>query len=493
MANMPRKHKLVPVASMVSVTSNDTEHPDCDISRGTIQKTTTGAASQEPVTPAQRYMTFKRDRLDQIIPIMLASLLSSLLALLALLALLITPTQCQQLASDPGTAGPPLEVVHLFHDQFPTGFAISHTGRMFSSYPAALVAANIGGYTLAELTANSTETPYPNADINTPPMGRINTTTTPPSTVNSADRLISVQGIAIDGNDTLWLLDIGRVIDHTGTLLPPAPGGPKLVAIDLATDTVAKTITFPTAVAGAVSYLNDLRIDLSPHLSASGHGIAYITDSSADGKNGLVVVDLGTGDAWRRLDTDFRTQGEAQHFVSVWGEPSYKLDPQGNPSYDETGADGIALSADGATLFWSVTGSRNLFAVPTAKLRDRSPNAELRARQAVQSLGQKGVSDGIDADDHDVVYCGNFEQNGLSTFDAKTGEVEVYVRDPRIGWTDAIVVGWDGYVYFNENQLWRTPGYAGGVEQSVQGDRTVRPFPLFRVPTLGNGTKAPLM
>lgn len=30
----------------------------------------------------------------------------------------------------------------------------------------------------------------------------------------------------------------------------------------------------------------------------TGQGVAYITDSSQEGRNALVIVDLGTGKAW---------------------------------------------------------------------------------------------------------------------------------------------------------------------------------------------------
>lgn len=42
------------------------------------------------------------------------------------------------LVTDPGVYGPALELVHLYYDEFPTGIAVSSTGRMFSNYPGAL-------------------------------------------------------------------------------------------------------------------------------------------------------------------------------------------------------------------------------------------------------------------------------------------------------------------------------------------------------------------
>lgn len=52
----------------------------------------------------------------------------------------------------------------------------------------------------------------------------------------------------------------------------------------------------------ADTYLNDVRFDLTPSITASGQGVAYITDSSMEGRTGLIIVDLGTGEAWRHLN-----------------------------------------------------------------------------------------------------------------------------------------------------------------------------------------------
>jgi hypothetical protein len=100
-------------------------------------------------------------------------MLSTLFAAASLLPLLASS---QQLIEDPGKAGPALEVVHLYYDEWPTGIAVSSSGRKFSNYPGALDKNNTnngsnGKYTVAELTSNSTEAAYPNADWNNPPGG----------------------------------------------------------------------------------------------------------------------------------------------------------------------------------------------------------------------------------------------------------------------------------------------------------------------------------
>ena len=59
----------------------------------------------------------------------------------------------------------------------------------------------------------------------------------------------------------------------------------------------------------------------------------------------------------------------------------------------------------------------------------------------------------------------------------------VFARDPRIGWTDTFAVATDGYIYFTENQLWRTPMFYPGT------DRRIKPHVLYRSKLPGNGTK----
>jgi hypothetical protein len=95
-----------------------------------------------------------------------------LVATVSLLPLLTS----SQLVEDAGKSGPALELVHLYNDEWPTGIAVSSSGRKFSNYPGALDKNNTnngsnGRYTVGELTGYSTEVPYPNAEWNNPPGG----------------------------------------------------------------------------------------------------------------------------------------------------------------------------------------------------------------------------------------------------------------------------------------------------------------------------------
>lgn len=210
----------------------------------------------------------------------------------------------------------------------------------------------------------STEQPYPSVQINSPLGGAINYTTSPPTGANYQNYLIGVQSVVVDSANRLWILDTGRALTPDGTLVYATYGGPKILAVDLSTNQVIQTIVFPQTVAYPDSYLNDIRFDLRSEITSSGKGVAYITDSSSEGRNGIIVVDLGTGKSWRHLDRLSKTHPLDQFVAYVWGVVIYYAPPRLPYTYTNFGADGIALSADGATLYWKVVAGRYLYSIP---------------------------------------------------------------------------------------------------------------------------------
>jgi len=99
-----------------------------------------------------------------------------------------------------------------------------------------------------------------------------------------------------------------RTVDHDRVARLHLPGGPKLVCVDLTRDEVVQTILFPPDVALPTTYLNDVRFDLR----RGEAGAAFITDSSDQGPNGIVVVDIATGKSWRRLHEHPSTKVETR-------------------------------------------------------------------------------------------------------------------------------------------------------------------------------------
>ncbi|KAG9955329.1 hypothetical protein KCU78_g24834, partial [Aureobasidium melanogenum] len=167
---------------------------------------------------------------------------------------------------------------------------------------------------------------------------------------------------------------------------------PKLMAISLTNDTIYQTYTFPSTVHYPDSYLNDLRFDLRANVSGtSGGGIAYLVDSSNEGRNGFIMVDLKTGESWRRLEQDKSVLRVPNDVPTYFGKPFYYRSLGMPISWQKEGLDGIQLSMDGETVYYSPLTSKTLYSIPSANLRvrDSNPLAEVWAHSNVSSKGQR--------------------------------------------------------------------------------------------------------
>jgi sugar lactone lactonase YvrE len=396
-----------------------------------------------------------------------------------LLCLLFIPTALSQssylntsqtiLRTDPGTYGPQLEEFHYYYTQWPIGLAISSTGRFFASYTRGSYA-----FTLGEVVNKTAETPYPSAGLNLP-VSALNTTWNgiPFGSANKTG-LISVQALYITPAtprrpETLWVVDTGRptvlAADGTPTMPYAQPGGPKILAVDLRNDSVYATYTFPASVHFPDSYMNDIRLDLRANLTSSGHGLAYIVDSSDEGRPGFIMLDLGTGESWRRLTQHPSTLRVDGDVPSYQGVPFYQRSVGTPVQTLREGLDGLQLSPDGSRMYYSPLTSNYLYSIPTLNLRERDPLAEIHAGANVSSHGQRGGNaNGFEGDSNGLVYQLMPEHNAVYVFDPATGLTEPFVRDPRIIWPDGASIGEDGYLYLNINQLPHQPNWNEGVD-----------------------------
>ena len=249
----------------------------------------------------------------------------------------------------------------------------------------------------------------------------------------------------------------------------PVDGGAKLVAIDLQSNKIVKTIVMHSDVILPATYINDVRFDYR----VGKAGVAYITDSSLSGIGGIIVVDLDSGKAVRRLTGDRSTSPEKGFVPVVEGETLLQRHADGTTAPFSVASDGIALSPDGKTLYYCPLSGRHLYAISTELLRDPTiTEAQLSA--AVQDLGEKGASDGLESDANGAVYAGDYERNAIRKMD-KNGSWQTIAHGPQILWPDTLSVGHDGYLYFTVNQLHRQPGFHQGK------DMRQKPYSLLRI------------
>jgi sugar lactone lactonase YvrE len=251
--------------------------------------------------------------------------------------------------------------------------------------------------------------------------------------------LQAVLGFEIDRNDVMWLLDQGHIAGQ-----PSQPGAEKLILWDIKKNQEIQRYEFSDKDSDKkCSFLNDIAVD-------NDTGFAYISDSGIfcdPLKGGLLVYDSKNNRARRVLDQTVYTNDEAGFVFRIDNRPVLKKTPM------RTGADGIALSGDKKTLYWTNLTGHVLYAIDTALLRDFG-TSEAELRTAVKRAATlPSNTDGIISDRNNNVFMTALQLNGLMLRDAKTGEVSTYISHPEMSWPDTLGWGPDGSLYLVTNHL----------------------------------------
>lgn len=256
--------------------------------------------------------------------------------------------------------------------------------------------------------------------------------------VNNPLGLKAVLGLAIDRNNILWMLDQGHVSGVATT-----PHDEKLIGWDITNNVEKYRVEFPdTLYDKKCSFLNDVVVD-------NDNGFVYITDSGINCdplKGALMVYDMKSNQVRRVLDGSPLTQDEPGFSFKIHGRSVLKNSPM------RTGADGIALSGDKQTLYWTNLTGNNLYSVPTALLRDfATPEDTIKAAVKAESIPSN--TDGMTADRDGNVYLTALTANGVLKRDVATGTVTPLFTSDDISWPDTLAWGPDGSMYVVSNHL----------------------------------------
>ncbi|MGV3772786.1 MAG: L-dopachrome tautomerase-related protein [Verrucomicrobiales bacterium] len=322
------------------------------------------------------------------------------LARLFIITLLAGTIQATEDQNDQPIIGK-VETVATFEESMPTGVTVAQNKRVFVNFPRW---GDPVPFTVAEIK-NGKAVAYPSEQINKLDTNRVGET------------FVSVQSVVVDPRNRLWALDTGSL--KLGPIIPKAP---KLVCIALDADAIIKTIRFPSNVVLRTTYLNDIRFDLRK----GTEGVAYITDSSSEGPNGIIVVDLGSGRSRRLLHDHPSTKAVTNFVPVVEGKPLMQRKPGEEPKPIKIGADGIAISADGTRLYYCPLASRRLYSIPTEALLNEKLSAE-EVAAAVKDEGEKPASDGLESDAEGRIYATDYEHNAISR-SHKDGKYETIMR-----------------------------------------------------------------
>jgi len=328
-------------------------------------------------------------------------------------------------------------------DDWPSGIAVSRSGRTFVSFPR--LDPQRAPATLVELIGGRA-VPFPDDLVNA---------------IDGSDprhRFVSVHGITIGPGNRLLALDTGAHSTAGGD-----PTAAKLWVIDLDTNAIAHGIGFGHDVCLPTSYFNDVVIDYNRGVA----GTAFISDSGTLGPNGIVVVDLDSGASRRRLN------GHASVRVSV---------PAGFGIATEAGivaapptVDGLALSPDDGTLWWTPLGAYDFFSIDTDILADGTLEDDVVERHVVAHDRRDFASDGLTCDRQGRVYFTDITNGTVQRYLPAERRYEKLLGGERsFHWPDAVWIAQDRQIFVSDSQLDLAPAYNGGV------DARERPFRVYR-------------
>jgi sugar lactone lactonase YvrE len=191
-------------------------------------------------------------------------------------------------------------------------------------------------------------------------------------------------------------------------------------------------------VSSGDSYLNDVRVDTERE-------VAYFTDSQA---GGLVILDLKSGSSRKVLKDHPSTHAEVDHLM-VLGRRFNKA----------VQSDGIALSPDRKTLYWSALSGHTLWRIPTEALLDPKLDDKALASR-VERAHTIVAPDGILFDDKGVLWLGGLEDGSIYRY-VPGGAYEQVIHDPRLLWPDSFAQGPEGWIYVTTTQLHLPPAERG--------------------------------
>ena len=347
------------------------------------------------------------------------------------LAISLGPTAALSQAQPPRTVE--LTKVADFPHQV-TGVTVSPDGRIFVNFPRWTEDAPVS---VAELK-DGRLTPFPDETWNSWRNAR-------KDELPAGKHFVCVQSVVADAQGRLWIVDAAAP-----AMAAIVRDGPKLVGIDLKTNSVVATIAFDETIAPQGSYLNDVRV------SPDGK-TAYLSDSGA--KGALIVVDLANGKARRVLEGHPSTQPDPSVTVAYDGKPLRRPDGRGV----EFAADGIALSPDGATFYWQAIKGKTLYSLPTTALTGWMTSAAVPDALTDRSLagkievmGENGPADGLIISRHDGrMYVTSPQDDAIRMRDlsVKGAAPTIVVRDPRLRWPDTFAEGPDGTIYVTTSHI----------------------------------------
>jgi hypothetical protein len=141
------------------------------------------------------------------------------------------------------------------------------------------------------------------------------------------------------------------------------------------------------------------------------------------------------------------------------------------------GVDGIALSQDGAWLYFATMNHDTLYRVPTSILNDPAADETVVARH-LESVATKPLNDGIDIDSDANVYLTDIEHGGTARI-SRDGTLATLTRSDQVIWPDGVVLAPSGEVIFTDSAI---PAYIDQLARPPKRERieAAAPYRIYR-------------
>lgn len=277
--------------------------------------------------------------------------------------------------------------------------------------------------------------------------------------------LRNVLGGFVDNKNQIWLLDMGFVNGENESPL----NSQKLVAYNAKTGKLVDEFIFSSDIANPrTSFLNDLTID-------EQNGYIFISDSGNRGgsptPSGIIVINLKTREVKRHLTSHISVRDDIKNNpLVVNGEAVFP----GNPL--AIGINGISLSPDNKTLYWSITSGDALYSIESKYLTDFSHNKNSvnNAVNGPYKIG--GGSDGIMTIPNGNVLITDITNNRLLSFNPNNKQFSTVLQGDEFIWPDSLASDFNGNILMTTNHLNRA--FAG-----TMNFETSKPnFKIFKLP-----------
>lgn len=303
--------------------------------------------------------------------------------------------------------------------------------------------------------------------------------------INRTGSLQYAQSFIIDSQNRMWIPEVGRTnfYDANTALTTSGPAG--IFVMNITDGSVLLNYYFPDSVVPYNnSFVNDIVLD-------EQNGYAYFSNTWASG--GIIVYNINKNNS--HMFVSAATERNTSYDFCV-NDICYGTDGVGaSPS------DGIALSDDYSTLYWSVVQGQGLYSIETKFLWDFSmTNAEFQSN--VVFLGYKtGCSDGL-LYLNSALYYGDITHSAIALLNNVadyTAADSVAIVDSIVADTSASSLNWiDTFsldlnsptsFYFTSNRL--NLFFSGAMDYTGNSGANMRLFQASIVATTASPSPAP--